>query len=360
MNIKVEMMLEEYDQLLPTLEKLKNVIDEKMNAMIEERGFLLNSYGSRIKTRKSLQGKLELKGDKYSSIFDLTDLVGCRVVTFYGDEVDKIAGLLSDMFEIDWDNSIDKRKVHDVDSFGYMSLHYICKLPESAFKDDKYPEINNLRFEIQMRTALQHVWASIYHDTGYKSDVEVPRDALRSLSRLAGLLEIADQQFNEIKFNLDDYRRKVKALVQDGNLDEVELNWDSFKAYLELGGIQALTKKIAGINNMEIQELPYTPYLSLLKSMKFETVGDVDRMFRKYEDKAFKFAVSYFADTDIDIIASTTGLYVLILIYIICLGGGEVGVGLALESLFGKRKRNIKQAERIVESAAKVGISKEE
>ena len=122
-----------------------------------EQNIQLNTFERRVKSEKSLTGKLEKKGYKYKNIYDITDLVGVRVVTYYTDDVDKVAAITKQIFDIDWKNSVDKRK-HQLDSFGYLSLHYICYLKEGPLR--------NIPFEVQMRTALQHVWSAIEHDIG--------------------------------------------------------------------------------------------------------------------------------------------------------------------------------------------------
>ena len=126
MDFHAEMILEDYRNNLETFEIIKKVVLEQLNGYVKSFGSIVNSVEARIKTEKSLAGKLALKGDKYQDIFDITDLVGARVVTFYNDEVDKFAAQVEKSFDIDWDNSIDKRKMYNVDQFGYMSLHYIC------------------------------------------------------------------------------------------------------------------------------------------------------------------------------------------------------------------------------------------
>ena len=122
-----EAILEEYREHLPQFEQVKNQVLSLLKEVFEEAGLIVASIEGRVKTEGSLAGKLELKGSKYASLQDITDIVGVRVITFYIDDVDKVASAVDRLFEIDWENSVDKRKAHEIDSFGYMSLHYICR-----------------------------------------------------------------------------------------------------------------------------------------------------------------------------------------------------------------------------------------
>ena len=169
-----EELLQQYRQSLPVLQRIEQIAYQKLNETLEEQGLYVTNIEHRIKQEQSLVGKLERKGSKYQSIQDITDLFGMRVITFYTDDVDKVAAIVKGLFDVDWKESVDKRKVHQLTSFGYNSLHYICRLPKSLIDDPAMPELNELRFEIQMRTALQHVWSTIEHDIGYKGAVQIP------------------------------------------------------------------------------------------------------------------------------------------------------------------------------------------
>ena len=160
LDAHAQAILEEYRQQRPVFAKMRETIPAQVRALFDEAGIVVASIESRVKEEKSLAGKLELKGAKYGSLADITDIFGMRIITFYVDDVDKVASVVERLFEVDWDNSVDKRKLHEVDRFGYMSLHYICRHPDFPF-----------RFEVQMRTILQHAWANMNHDTGYKTDV---------------------------------------------------------------------------------------------------------------------------------------------------------------------------------------------
>lgn len=160
MDLHCEAILEEYRENLPRFEEVAREIRAALQKTFDDAGLLLAGIESRVKTEKSLAGKLELKGSKYATLADITDIIGLRVITFYIDDVDKVASAVERLFEVDWENSVDKRKVHEIDSFGYLSLHYICSRPGFPY-----------RFEIQMRTVLQHAWANMNHDTDRKSVV---------------------------------------------------------------------------------------------------------------------------------------------------------------------------------------------
>ncbi len=344
-------ILDEYHSYLPVFTEMAEVLPAKLRKCFEEAGIIVAAVEHRVKTESSLAGKLELKGGKYRDIFDITDVVGLRVITFYIDDVDKVASVVERMFEIDWENSVDKRKAHEIDSFGYLSLHYICRIPESAYADPEHPELNRIRFEIQMRTVLQHAWANMNHDTGYKSGVEVPREYLRNLNRLAGMLELVDEQFSRIRSELTDYRRRVQGLVASGNLDEVPLDGDTFRSYLGLNPFRALNRRIAAVNQAEVQEVSMMPYLAVFKGLECKTLGDIDRMVKQYGEAAYQIACYQIGLTDLDIIASSLGPQDVCLAFILKSGGGKAGVRYLLDLINGKSEGNDLMAEMLMEQA---------
>lgn len=346
LDLHCTMMLEEYREMVPVFTRLKTLVLEKLQECITRNGIVVSGIEARVKQEESLAGKLELKGHKYKTLADITDLVGARIITFYTDEVDKIAALVDSLFEVDWENSVDKRRLLGKDTFGYMSLHFVCRIPKSCYFDPECPQLNDIRFEVQMRTALQHVWANMNHDTGYKSGVEVPMEYLRSLTRLAGLLELADDEFSRIRKDLTYYRRKVEQLVKDGDFDAVLLDADTLRNYLALDPFGSLNSKIAAINQAEIQTLSGMPYLKPMRNLGLRTLGDVERMRKSCSVKAYQLALHQISGTDLDIIASTLGLQNVCLAYA-AEQGGQQGVLRFLDDLNGPSKYNEASAERI-------------
>ena len=348
LDLHCQMILEEYREALPVLEEMKAKVLQMLREALERNNIIVTAIEARVKTENSLAGKLALKAQKYSTLTDITDILGARIITFYTDDVDRIAAITEQLFEIDWENSVDKRKLHQLDSFGYNSLHYICRLPGYEY-----------RFELQLRTTLQHAWAAINHDTGYKSGVEIPRVYMRQMNRLAGMLEMVDDEFSRIRTEINNYRRRVQQLVQNGRLDDVSLDGDTFRSYLQAKPLDALNKRIAAINQAEIMETPLIRYLSVFKAFGCNTLGDVDRLIHQYEDDAYRLARHQLGNTDLDIISSAVGIQNICIVYILRTGGGKIGLNRLFDTLNGHNTQNEQLAELTYEQARNLPFMKQ-
>ena len=347
MDLHSEFILEEFRGAKPVFEKMQVEVKRILQETLERNGLVVTAIETRIKTEESLAGKLALKGAKYATLSDITDILGARIITFYTDDVDRIAAMAEQLFEIDWTNSVDKRKLHQLDRFGYNSLHSICRLPGYDY-----------RFELQLRTTLQHAWASINHDTGYKSGVEIPREYMRRINRLAGLLEIADDEFSHIRTEINDYRRRVQQLVQNGQLDDVQLDGDTFRSYLNVRPFDKLNRRIAAINQAEVQEVPLIRYLAVLKELGCSSLGDVARLRNLYEEDAYALARHQLGNTDLDIISSAVGLQNICIVATLSQGGGKNGLLKLFDILNGHNSDNKELAELTYQQAAALPFMK--
>ena len=328
LDLHAEMLLEEYDAQLPVYQRLETVVQQTLEQALERNGIIVTAVSTRIKTRESLEGKLALKGSKYQSLSDITDILGARIITFYTDDVDRIAAIAEQMFDVDWENSIDKRALHQIDSFGYNSLHYICRLPKKMVDDPYCPELNQIRFELQLRTTLQH-----------------------AINRMSGLLELADDEFSRIRTEITDYRRRVQQLVQSGKLDDVQLDGDTFNSYLQARPFDSLNKRIAAINQAEIQEVSLDEYLRVFRALGCKTLGDVHRLKKQYEDNAYRLARYQLGNTDLDIISSAVGIQNICIVCILSTGGGKLGLVRFFNVVNGVNSQNEAIAELTYEQA---------
>ena len=320
LDLHAEMLLEEYDAQLPVYQRLETVVQQTLEQALERNGIIVTAVSTRIKARESLEGKLALKGSKYQSLSDITDILGARIITFYTDDV-------------------------------YNSLHYICRLPKKMVDDPYCPELNRIRFELQLRTTLQHAWASINHEIGYKTGVEIPREYIRRINRMSGLLELADDEFSRIRTEITDYRRRVQQLVQSGKLDDVQLDGDTFNSYLQARPFDSLNKRIAAINQAEIQEVPLDEYLRVFRALGCKTLGDVHRLKKQYEDNAYRLARYQLGNTDLDIISSAVGIQNICIVCILSTGGGKLGLVRFFNVVNGVNSQNEAIAELTYEQA---------
>ena len=339
-----QLLLQEFRDKRQELLQLDNHVFELISQTLKQQGIELNSIEHRIKTVDSLAGKLERKGEKYRQLSDITDLVGLRIVTFYTDDVDKVAAIISQLFDIDWANSVDKRKLHDLNSFGYNSLHYICNLHGGSFP-----------FEIQIRTALQHTWSAIEHDIGYKGAVKLPPQYRRQFSRLAGMLELADDEFSRLRTTMTEYRRQIQALVKSGNLSDVALSTDSFSSYLELRPFDRLNQRIAAVNQAELFPASLMPFLPILESFGMESLGQVQAMVDELSDAAYQLALSQLAITDLDILSEMVGLQNLCVVYSLKNGGTRDDIKYIYDTLYGASESNLHLADAIIRQYSAIG-----
>ena len=179
---------------------------------------------------------------------------------------------------------------------------------------------------------------------------------MRRINRLAGLLEMADDEFSRIRTEITDYRRRVQSLVQNGKLDDVLLDGDTFRSYLQAKPLDRLNKRIAAINQAEIQEAPLIHYLRVLKALKCSTLGDVSRLIRTYEEDAYRLARHQLGNTDIDIVSSAIGLQNICIVCILKTGGGKIGLERLFEVLNGNNSQNASIAEMTYQQARNIEL----
>ena len=118
MNLKCRLILEDYRKQRSDFIVLGDTVYTMLCDIVKELGLTVLAVEHRVKEERSLAGKLERKGDGYNTLEDITDILGCRVICFLSDEIDKIGQKVEENFVIDWENSSDKRALIKEDAFG--------------------------------------------------------------------------------------------------------------------------------------------------------------------------------------------------------------------------------------------------
>jgi putative GTP pyrophosphokinase len=265
----------------------------------------IHSITHRIKDQVSLEKKIERKLGKYSSISDVTDIVGIRIITKYAEDVDDVAKLIEKEFNVDKENSIDKRKMLDPDRFGYLSFHYVVSLGDNRKKLTEYQHFSNLKAEVQIRSIIQHAWAEIEHDLGYKSEESIPNSLKREFSRLAALLELADAEFTRIKRSRDEYISELDVKINNDNNNAIaiEINRDSLRYFIENEKLVSVldNKVLASIGNktpLSSEFLEYDLFTRFLKKVGFENISEIRTYIATYQISIIEFAKVYLSSID--------------------------------------------------------------
>ncbi|MBR4879413.1 MAG: hypothetical protein IKU13_06225, partial [Clostridia bacterium] len=183
---------------------------------------------------------------------------------------------------------------------------YICSLPYG----DKWPdEICGKKFEIQIRTILQHAWSMIHHDIGYKSDFGIPREIKRQFARLAGLLELADDEFVRARDNMVGYTEDIRQRIITDDADEVAINMISLNQYVHHNKkMQSLIREIADIAGAEISMIDPESYIPQLAFLGITKLGDIEKMIKENRELAMALAKKALSASDLDIVSSSVAL----------------------------------------------------
>jgi len=255
-------------------------LQAELGALLAERGIEVHLVSGRVKSEASLRRKLGRPDRTYAALWDVTDLVGLRVTTYFEDAIDEVARAVEERFQVDFEHSIDKLRVKDQGRFGYRSLHYVCGLPGEPTGAPALPAA--FRFEIQLRTVLQHAWAEVEHDLGYQAPESVPENVRRRFSRVAGLLEIADQEFVSIRRDLERYAREVRdGLALPGR--PFPLDVVSLKALASSPEVREVDEEVATLVGRPISdELFFPEYLvRMLRLSGHATSEDLQASLRR-------------------------------------------------------------------------------
>lgn len=162
--------------------------------LLNESGINYLSVSGRTKTVTSYAAKVtRRRGGElvYPDPAQITDQIGVRVITYLHSDVNAVASLLAEEFEVLEDRDLGEETASE-GRFGYASRHVLIGL------GDRHP------VSVQIRTVLQHAWAEFEHDIRYKGTIpmELGADLDRRFTLAAGLLELADREFNEIRDRL--------------------------------------------------------------------------------------------------------------------------------------------------------------
>jgi putative GTP pyrophosphokinase len=256
-----------YKGARPTYEALSETVKRLLEGLLDANNINYLSVDARAKDVDSFLKKRERKAYK-NPRRDIHDLAGIRVIAYTESDVTRINEIIAGTFNVHAGESLDKAEELGVDRAGYRSVHFVCDLGTARTRLAEYKPYGGIRFEIQVRTVLQHAWAEIEHDRNYKFAGVLPTPLQRRLYLAAGTLEMVDREFDAIARDVDAYAADIDEATRRGEL-EIPLNTTSLAQFLE-----TKYSTIFDVGRLNIGEV----VLSELSAMGIDTLAGVEAL----------------------------------------------------------------------------------
>lgn len=236
--------------------------------------FRVKSPGSAAEklTRRDDDGRLKYPG----GLDQLDDLIGVRVILFVESDIEAVAIALSNQFlcHDDEDKTAMMRKNGGI---GYAGRHLTLEVP-AVNPPRGCKDFAGQRFEVQIRTVLQHAWAEFEHDVRFKGSSGDNAEISRAFTMASTLIELADQQF----VNISDI---LKRLQSEGAIEPETQKLDA-------GSLQGvLTRAFPAYPSSK--ENQYAWMVNILAANGIETVSAAEDWFKSLDPEQVAKTMQY-------------------------------------------------------------------
>lgn len=278
-NLSADQVTVWYRGSVGTYTALADTVTSTLVSLCKARSVDYLTIASRVKTLESVIEKLSRK--EYDSLDEMTDLLGVRIILYLESDISKVSALIEEAFQTYPELSVNKSEELAVDQFGYRSVHHICDLGKTRLNLPELGVYRGIKFEVQVRTVLQHAWAEIEHDRSYKFPGDLPSPYRRRLNLLAGTLELVDREFSSLARDLDEYVRlqaKSKSIkpADSSEIDPVLLHqylvtlpdqsiFESISKQKPIGAVADEVKRFGVLNLNQFSKLITPAFLESLK-----------------------------------------------------------------------------------------------
>jgi putative GTP pyrophosphokinase len=305
-----EKILSDFTSQKKTLDSFCERTINLLSDLLQQEKVTIHHISGRTKDHDSLSKKIDRKLGKYTTLDEITDLVGVRIISYMESDVDVIAKLITKEFLVDSKNSIDKRDLN-IDQFGYKSLHLVVNLNASRSALTEYKDYKDLKCEIQIRSILQHAWAEIEHDLGYKGKSAIPDQYKRNFNRLAALLETADIEFDRLKQELNEYESEVGELIkkapEDVKIDQASLNKFNLENNILQQARDIMSKNTGWTYDLNINSL--SGIIERFEFFGMKTIKDIEEALKKDKKLFFVYLDEFTRNFSFASISITVALY---------------------------------------------------
>jgi ppGpp synthetase/RelA/SpoT-type nucleotidyltranferase len=258
-----------YAAMVPHLTAASAAVDGAIRARLRDDGLNHHTVQSRVKEPESVRAKLErLTADgspKYRrGLEQLDDMIGVRVIMYLEPDIADVATALKAQFHCqeDDDKTSSQRRNGQI---GYAGRHLILRVPDRDVPAGCESFVGQ-RFEVQIRTVLQHAWAAFEHDVRYKGGAEASAEVDRAFTMASTLIELADAQFSTINDIVKRRKAEISAALIGSRAD---LTGEILE--------DLLTRRL--VDNPRSQARQYDLLVVLLAANGIETVAETEALF---------------------------------------------------------------------------------
>lgn len=289
-KIDTDKLRRDYDSLKNKYEPFGEAVREQISKILKDDNLNPHLISLRVKEIDSLVKKI-IKNDKYAQIEEITDICGIRIITYLASDVQKVCSLLRSKFEIDEANSVDKAKAKKHNEFGYISQHLVISMPDSWTITPTHTDFKGLKAEIQVRSLLQHAWAEIEHDLGYKSDTAPNYEFARGFNRLAAILESADLEFDRLQRDKHEYKDIISNNFKNNNSEVITINPISLALLVEENTtFKEVREMLADIYKIKfVKRGNYDHIIKKLEFFKIESINKLSADIQTNKDRFIRF-----------------------------------------------------------------------
>ncbi|MGE7766650.1 GTP pyrophosphokinase [Peribacillus sp. NPDC096540] len=260
----------QYDFEIPKYRTLCKEIIKQLEILLKENDVKLAvPINYRVKEWSSLLDKCKRYSMEPNDITEINDLAGIRIITLFEKDIKKVQEIINSIFSITREEDTASRLSDN--QFGYGSIHYEIYIPDDWTKLPSLRELEGLKVEVQLRTISQHTWAAASHVLNYKKESDVPKSIIRSINRVAALLEVVDLEFGRVLEERMEFNKQPIKIDDNLNTDILE---------------KILDEKLPVANKHKNEN--YSSLISELSYFSINDVAELENLIDKHKSKALK------------------------------------------------------------------------
>lgn len=201
-----------FRNLVQLLVSLLDIEEPKVTSRIKDRDECIEKFKYKYKN------DLEQKGNDYTIINSISDIIGVRVICLYEADIPLVEEIIRKHFDVIGVTDKTSILLSAIRAFGYKGLHFDLKLNAERKLFPEYERFSEMQFELQVRTIVQDAWSEVDHKLKYKK--QIPDLLQRRIIRLSALFELADQEFVAIRNETEALERAAieKAVEQSQSI----------------------------------------------------------------------------------------------------------------------------------------------